>query len=145
MYCKQRMETQEIKTQLRERGLRATPARIEVLELLQTKKQPIGIEVVEKEITTVNKVTLYRMMTDFVKKGLVEEVNLGHGHMDYELANRPHHHHLVCDDCGTVEDIYPCETGVCELESQALKASTKFSHIKSKQQTFFGTCNNCAT
>lgn len=138
------MAKEKVAQKLREVGSRATAARIAVISCLQKQERPVGIEFIERQVPDVNKVTLYRMMADFEERGLVESVDLGHGHLDYELTNRPHHHHLVCKGCGLVEDIYPCEASSCDLEKEAIKSSKKFAEIIPQQQTFFGTCKKCA-
>lgn len=138
-----RMNRLEISTSLREAGFRATPGRIAVIGYLLEQVRPVGIEVIEKKFPKVNKVTLYRMMTDFVAAGLLEPNDLGHGHVDYEIAHRPHHHHAVCESCGIVEDVYPCDES-CQFEKAVLKSSKLFKQIKKQQTVFFGVCKKCA-
>lgn len=132
----------QMQERLRKSGSRATPARMEVLSFLMQKKHPVGIEVIQEAFPEVNIATLYRMMTDFVKRGLVHTSDLGHGHVDYEIAARPHHHHAVCELCGTVEDVYPCEN-LCAFEAAVLKSSMLFREIKKQQTVFFGLCKKC--
>ena len=127
---------------LRRAGFRVTPARLAVLRLLHTKKHPIGIEVIQKELPEINTVTLYRMMSDFTEKYLVHAHDLGHGHVDYELGGRPHHHHIVCEQCGKIEDVHPCGDA-CVFEKAVLASSRAFRQIKQQQVTFFGLCNTC--
>lgn len=131
------------KKELKQAGFRVTGARLAVLDLLEEQDLPVGISFIEKKLTEINTVTLYRMMADFVEAGIVEEHDLGHGHVDYELTSRPHHHHVVCDKCGLVEDVFPCGE-VCEFENSVLKDSNQFSKITKQKVTFHGICNKCA-
>jgi len=126
---------------LRGKNLRATPARIAVLAFLQTQKFPVGIQKIKKAVPGKDLVTLYRIMEDFVEKGIVVNHDIGHGHADYELADRPHHHHVVCDSCGTIEDIV-CE-GDKKLNTKMLKQSKKFKDIIAHHVTFKGICKSC--
>jgi Fe2+ or Zn2+ uptake regulation protein len=116
---------------------------VEVLSFLTKQKHPVGIEVIQGAFPKVNMATLYRMMTDFAERGLVHASDLGHGHVDYEIAHRPHHHHAVCESCGAVEDVYPCEEE-CAFEKAVLKSSALFKEIKRQQTVFFGVCKKCA-
>ena len=132
----------DLKQLLKSSGFRATRARIQVLEFLSKKKKPVGIQVAAKALPNVNKVTLYRMMADFVEKGIVKEYELGHGHADYELATRPHHHHVVCESCGEIEDVFPCGDD-CGFIDSVRESSKKFKQISRQSATFYGTCLSC--
>ena len=132
-----------IKELLRNTGARATKARVDVLLYLGQQKKPIGIDRLDHHFPSINTATLYRMMNDFVERGLVETYELGHGHVDYELADRPHHHHLVCNACGAIEDVFSCKS-TCSFVNSVLKASKSFSSINKQSATFFGTCKQCA-
>lgn len=136
------METRVI-TYLKEAGSRITPARVAVLGFLITQKHPVGIERIQKANTSVNTVTLYRMMTDFVERGLVHVHDVGHGHQDYEFAKRAHHHHLICEKCGKIEDTYPCKE-TCLFEKATLAASAQFKKVTRQVSAFYGLCRKCA-
>ncbi len=137
------MEEKEVKVFLKEAGLKATAGRCAVFCFLLAQKHPVGVGVIRSQVKGVNKVTLYRMMQDFEDRGLITSHELGHGHLDYELADRPHHHHLVCQECGDIEDIHACKDQ-CQMEKLILKNSKKFLDIQKQTTTFFGTCNICA-
>lgn len=129
---------------LRCAGSRVTPARVTVLRFLQQQTVPVSVDDIAQHLPEISAATLYRMMADFVSRGLVEAHELGHGHLDYELADRPHHHHLVCEHCGIVEDVFPCKTS-CRLEQLVLSASRSFRTLDRQIATFFGRCKRCAT
>ncbi|MDG1950691.1 MAG: Fur family transcriptional regulator [bacterium] len=132
----------EIATMLKGAGFRVTKARSEVLEFLAKQKHPIGVELMQREFPKTNTTTLYRMMGDFMEKGIVTAHELGHGHLDYELASDNHHHHAVCKSCGLVEEIHACEED-CNLSASIKAASKSFAEIESQTTTFFGTCKQC--
>ncbi len=127
---------------LNEAGLRRTPARLAVLSYLAAQPRPVGVERILAHVPGVNTATVYRMMADFSARGLVAAHDVGHGHTDYEFAKRPHHHHLVCDGCGLIEDAYPCAAS-CAFERAALKASKTFARITRQSVVFYGTCRAC--
>jgi len=134
------MTPQQQEDLLKEHKLRVTEGRLTVLEYLSKQKIPVGIKNLEKNITEIDRVTLYRMMEQFEEKGIVRVCDLGHGHQDYEL-NLDHHHHLVCRNCGKIEDVEICDLE--EIEKALLKKSKKFSSIDQHRLTFMGTCTTC--
>jgi Fur family ferric uptake transcriptional regulator len=129
---------------LRESGLRATPGRIELIDVLAQEREPITVrELMDKLPTPLNEVTLYRALEALAEVGLVTQVDLQHGHAHYELAaTRKHHHHLVCTDCGVVED-FVNETCEASLAGTA-KKSNLFKVVTSHSMEVFGLCKSCA-
>lgn len=55
---------------------------------------------------SVDRVTLYRTLNTFMRAGIVRMVPVGWKRM-YELTESfvPHHHHMICTQCGTITDI----------------------------------------
>ncbi|PJA45032.1 hypothetical protein CO174_05300 [Candidatus Uhrbacteria bacterium CG_4_9_14_3_um_filter_50_9] len=137
------MTQEEMKTKLRDAGFRATNTRMAVLSYLDSQHKPVGIEKIAERLSDTNLTTLYRMMNDFENARIVHAHELGHGHQDYELADRPHHHHIVCEECGDIEDVYACKDD-CEFEEKTLRSSSKFTTINRQTTTFFGTCKQCS-
>ncbi len=134
------MNAQQQKDLLKKHNLRVTEGRLTVLNYLVEQKIPIGIKNLENNIPTIDRVTLYRMMEQFEAKGIVRMCDLGHGHQDYEL-NLDHHHHLVCRNCGDIEDVEVCDLE--EIEKTLLKKSKKFTSIDQHRLTFMGLCKQC--
>lgn len=121
--------------------LKKTSGRLRILSFLSTQKKPIGIERIAKALRRhVDQVTVYRTMQTLEEAGIVRQVNLRHGHIDYELANSDHHH-LVCTHCGATEDFSGC--GADKLAQRALKKSRTFSSIDQHAIELFGTCKKC--
>ena len=129
---------------LRKSGFRVTKARLGVLNILHAQKHPVGIEVLASALPKVNQTTLYRIMHDFTKKGIVHECDLGHGHADYEIADRPHHHHAICESCGKIEEIYGCNN-TCDMRENLLASSKEFAELKTQNTSVYGTCRACAS
>lgn len=128
---------------LKEQGFRVTQKRVAVLEFLSTQQHPIGVEVIAKAFPKLNQTTIYRMLNDFVEKGIIVTHQLGHGHVDYQLVmDGKHHHHAVCKACGHIEKVHVCIED-CDLVKNILKATKNFTNIESQATTFFGTCKSC--
>lgn len=137
------MQAQQAATLLREHGMRATAHRTQVLLFVEAQKHPIGIEVLQKTFPEINEVTLYRMASDFIEKGIWNTCELGHGHTDFESANRSHHHHIVCEACGDIEEVYSCKEK-CRIIDALSNNTKKFHSLKPFSTAIFGTCNDCA-
>lgn len=127
---------------LRDAGFKATFPRVRLLEALQKVKKPLSAEALGKEVKKhANLATVYRALEAFAKAGIVRRIDFGHPHAHYEFAAKSHHHHVVCESCGEVEDVDFKEPS---LEDAALRAARSFTKIRTHALEFFGTCKACA-
>jgi Fur family peroxide stress response transcriptional regulator len=102
------MDTEAIKHSLEHSGLRFTPQRFCVMAfLMEHSGHPTAAEIFE----AVNRVdprssraTTYNNLRDLVQAGLVREVAV-EGRAARFDAKGLRHHHFICDQCGTVEDL----------------------------------------
>jgi len=124
-------------------NLRITKPRLAVLAFLATQKRPVSLQRIAVHVKGTNLTTIYRMIETFLEKEILRGCDVGHGHMDYELADLPHHHHVICTICGLIEEVEEC-SGDERLHKETLRASKKFSAITDHQSTFYGQCKNCA-
>lgn len=46
--------------------------------------------------------TVYRTLTVLEESGLVSSISLGVQGKKYEIANKPHHDHIICEQCNTI-------------------------------------------
>ncbi|MEY4758425.1 MAG: putative transcriptional regulator Fur (Ferric uptake regulation protein), Fur family [Pseudomonadota bacterium] len=53
--------------------------------------------------------TVYRVLTQFEQAGILERSHFEGGKAVYELNEGQHHDHLVCLDCGRVEEFFDAE------------------------------------
>ncbi len=141
MKCK--AHTTHFKALLRQNRLKATPARLLILEVFEHARKPLSVKDLEIELgknSAVDMVTLYRNVENLKSLGILSEVNLSSGQAFYETTSKPHHHHLICEGCGKLEDIDGCR--VKSLEQSWLKGSS-FKNISRHSLEFFGICNKC--
>jgi Fur family ferric uptake transcriptional regulator len=121
---------------------RVTRARVLLLTFLYRAKKPLTVKEIRQSIA-IDKVTLYRALEDFVASRIVMKLNLYDDVSHYELVHTGHHHHhVVCEHCGAIEDIELCEQK--DLEKSVLKESKHFSIVTSHALEFFGICKSCA-
>jgi Fur family transcriptional regulator, ferric uptake regulator len=99
---------------LKDSGLKATLPRRKILELFEnTKVRHLSAEDVYKALIAegidVGLATVYRVLTQFEHAGLLSRQNFEHGKAVFELNEGGHHDHLVCLQCGRVEEFYDAE------------------------------------
>jgi len=100
--------------ELKHSGLKATLPRIKVLEVFQKAAQRhMSAEDVYKvllaEDADVGLATVYRVLMQFEQAGILSRTHFETGKAVFELNEGKHHDHLVCMDCGRVEEFYDAE------------------------------------
>jgi Fur family transcriptional regulator, ferric uptake regulator len=99
---------------LKEIGLKATLPRRKVLELFEhSKVRHLSAEDVYKSLMAegidIGLATVYRVLTQFEQAGLLSRQHFETGKAVFELNQGGHHDHLVCLQCGRVEEFYDPE------------------------------------
>jgi len=95
-------------------GLKATLPRLRILELFE--KSPVRhlsaeevYRILRNEGTETGLATVYRVLTQFEHAGLLVRHHFESGKAVFELNQGGHHDHLVCVQCGHVEEFYDAE------------------------------------
>jgi Fur family transcriptional regulator, ferric uptake regulator len=99
---------------LKDIGLKATLPRRKVLELFEhSKVRHLSAEDVYKSLMgegiDIGLATVYRVLTQFEQAGLLSRQHFETGKAVFELNQGGHHDHLVCLQCGRVEEFYDAE------------------------------------
>ena len=102
-------KVEQIRSALRERGLRATRARIAVLQQLMHAPAPLTHSDLSQTLVPLgfDKATVFRNLVDLTEAGLVDRVELGDHVWRFEVIDTDEidgqrHPHFVCTDCGKV-------------------------------------------
>jgi Fur family ferric uptake transcriptional regulator len=100
--------------ELKGSGLKATLPRIRILEIFQrTQRRHMTAEDVYKALlaegSDIGLATVYRVLMQFEQAGLLTRSNFESGKAVFELNEGRHHDHLVCLDCGRVEEFFDGE------------------------------------
>jgi Fur family transcriptional regulator, ferric uptake regulator len=100
--------------EIKSSGLKATLPRIKILEIFQhTERRHMTAEDVYKALlaegSDIGLATVYRVLMQFEQAGLLIRSNFESGKAVFELNAGEHHDHLVCLDCGRVEEFYDPE------------------------------------
>ena len=100
--------------ELKSSGLKATLPRIKILEVFQKSAQRhLSAEDVFKvllaEDADIGLATVYRVLMQFEQAGILSRHHFEAGKAVFELNEGTHHDHLVCLDCGRVEEFFDAE------------------------------------
>lgn len=116
-------------------GYKATPQRVAVLEALAAERHQ-SLEGIRGRCPRVGLVTVYRTLDLFSELGIVRRLDLGDG-ARYELA-ADHHHHLICESCGGIE-----EFDECPLDPERLPIRSGFQ-VRAHSLEVYGRCAGCS-
>lgn len=99
---------------LKNRGLKATLPRLKIINLFEaSKKRHMTAEDVYKQLLLekidIGLATVYRVLTQFEQAGLLIRHHFESGKAVFELNEGEHHDHLVCLQCGRVEEFFDPE------------------------------------
>ncbi len=114
--------------ELKSNGLKATLPRLKILDVFQrTSQRHMTAEDVYRVLlddrSDIGLATVYRVLTQFEQAGILSRSHFESGKAVYELNEGQHHDHLVCLDCGMVEEFYDPEI---ETRQQAVAMAKGF-------------------
>lgn len=132
----------EHKKLLQESGLKSTSARVALLSLLDREDNPLDALSISKSLNekgeSIDQATVYRILDLLTDKGLITRLEFGEGKFRYEVQKK-HHHHLICQNCGRIED---AEGNFIDQIEKEIRLEKGFL-VKSHSLEFFGLCKNC--
>ena len=100
--------------ELKSTGLKATLPRLKILEIFQKGAQrhmtaEDVFRVLLDERSDIGLATVYRVLMQFEQAGILTRNHFETGKAVFELNEGKHHDHLVCMDCGRVEEFFDAE------------------------------------
>lgn len=127
--------------ELKSTGLKATLPRLKILEVFQSAKQrhmtaEDVFRVLLEERSDIGLATVYRVLMQFEQAGLLTRSNFESGKAVYELNEGHHHDHLVCLDCGRVEEFYDAEIE----KRQQMVAKTRGFSLQEHALSLYANC-----
>ena len=127
---------------LKEIGLKATLPRRKILELFESSKvRHLSAEDVYKaligESIDIGLATVYRVLTQFEQAGLLSRQHFETGKSVFELNEGHHHDHLVCLQCGRVEEFFDAQI---EARQNAI-AKEKGFDLNGHSLALYADCN----
>ena len=130
--------------ELRKAGLKVTLPRVKILQILEgSDTKHLSAEDVYKALIEADEdvglATVYRVLTQFESAGLVMRHHFEGGHSVFEITSVDHHDHIVCNDCGKVEEFFD-EV----IEQQQEKIAEKYGfEITDHSLYLYGLCKTC--
>lgn len=129
---------------LRKAGLKVTLPRVKILDILERSgKRHLSAEDIYRRLVDLREdiglATVYRVLTQFEAAGLVTRHHFADGMAVFELNEGAHHDHILCLDCGRVEefvdgDIEARQSAVAERHGFAISdhALVIYGHCQRK-------------
>ena len=131
--------------ELRARGMRITPQRAIIFEAIERLEGHITAEDIFQEVQQTNPyislATVYRTLELLQELKLISQTNFGRSQTYFALKDHGPHHHLVCLECGSIEEF---ENELFEPVRTKLKEKFGFQ-AHTEHMSIFGICKACAT
>jgi Fur family ferric uptake transcriptional regulator len=132
--------------ELKNAGLKVTLPRVKILEILKTHPDlHMSAEDVYKTLLNTGEeiglATVYRVLTHFEASGIVKRHNFEGNQSVFELDQGGHHDHMVCLDCGRIEEF---NDDVIERQQQTIAKKLGFE-LAEHCLILYGNCtkNDC--
>ncbi len=120
-----------------------TPQRLMIVAAIENSTDHISAEEVFSQVLekypNVNISTVYRTLDLLEELGLVTKTDLGGGRVRYHPADKGHHHHLVCRECGAIIDLE--EATLTPLKEALLKEYNFVADLR--HLGIWGRCMKC--
>jgi Fur family ferric uptake transcriptional regulator len=129
-------------------GLRPTRQRLAIVEALDISQRPMTAQHLHASLAPTEVrpaprgpglATVYRTLQAVAAAGFARTFRSSDGELAYKLCEPEHHHHLVCERCGTVVEIPSCEVESWAGEIASRRGFTVTSHLAD----IYGVCADC--
>lgn len=128
---------------LQDLGYRLTPQRIMILEAVLNSEDHVTAEELFEHVKSryphISFSTVYRTMELLRDAGFVTQTDLGGGRVQYHPVDKATHHHLICQSCGSVDEV---DQNVFSPLQQELRERYGFDATLT-HFAIFGRCRNC--
>ncbi len=128
---------------LRRHGHRVTPQRVIILAAMAEHGGHMTAEQIYGSVRVahpyINRSTVYRTLDMLSKERIITATDLGGGCTHYELHRDEPHHHMVCQQCGKVDEV---DHTLLEPLQNALMRKYKFK-ANIEHFAIFGLCTVC--
>ena len=130
---------------LKSAGISTTQQRLAVLNILQQATKPLSVGDIRKKlesVCSVNKVTIYRIITLLKKQRIIRDISSASGSLYFEMATSDHpvHPHFNCTNCGTVNCLTPLTFSQARQILRDPPDNFSVDHI---EINISGLCNGC--
>ncbi len=137
------MKQRNLIEELQARGMRATPQRAIIFEAIKKLEGHITAEDIYAEVQKVNTyislATVYRTLELLQELLMITPTNLGGSQTCFALQGHGPHHHLVCLECGGIEEF---SDEIFNPVRVQLKEAHGFQ-VRTNHMSLFGVCEQC--
>ena len=131
------------KSYLREQRLKSTAQRDAIVEVFLEGMGHISVEELYDKVRRRNPgigyATVYRTMKLLTECGVADERHFRNGEARYEIAEKDHHDHLICERCGKIVEFE-------EDRIEALQEETARRlgfELRGHKMELYGVCQDC--
>ena len=128
--------------EIRNLGLKVTGPRLKILSIFEeSRSRHLSAEDVYQALKTksseVGMATVYRALSNFEKVGILVKSTFDDGKAVFEINQGRHHDHLICMECGEVEEFVDEEI---ERRQKQIAIKKGFT-LKNHSLALYGSCN----
>jgi Fur family transcriptional regulator, ferric uptake regulator len=129
---------------LRQHQYKLTGARKEIIRILNASDRPLSVQEIHQQLndTAADLASVYRTINLLCELGVLTKLDFQEKLYRYELSDvfAPHHHHLICKQCGSVANVFEhCLPDNVMEQIRTQEGFTVESHILE----FYGLCKVC--
>ena len=132
----------QFKQELRAADLRVTSGRVAVLSALEAEPHSTAEKVfalISPGLPGTSPQAVYLVLNDLTRAGLIRKFEPAGSAALYERRIGDNHHHLICESCGTVQDV-DCAVGAAPCLSPS---GSEGFRVREAEVTFWGLCTAC--
>jgi Fur family ferric uptake transcriptional regulator len=134
---------QELRSALKEQGLRMTPQRQLILDAVASMRGHISVDQVYRQVAArfpdVNITTVYRTLEVLEARGFVRHTHFHDSRSQFQRTDEPPHQHLICRACG-----HDQEMDLTVLEPLAEDLRKRYGFVADLSHTaIVGICEAC--
>lgn len=136
-----------VAARLRSDDQRYTGKRRDLVEVLERSGRPLSMPLILEQSPGMAQSSVYRNLSVLEHAAVVRRIVTNDDHAAFELSEdlSSHHHHLICSNCGAIED-FVVPDDVEQQLSKVLKGAARKHRFAASTHTLdlFGTCEVCA-
>jgi Fur family ferric uptake transcriptional regulator len=136
---------EEFKTLLKENSLKFTTQREVILKTLyenQNHFTPENLYLLVKQNypdLNIGITTVYRTLNLLEENNIASSISFGQAGKKFELSNRPHHDHLICEKCGDIVEFHNDEIEMLQEKIANIHNFKLTDHL----MQLYGICKDC--
>ena len=125
---------------LEEKGYRSTSPRRAVAQVIASQDKHFTAEDIREQLPSLGRATIFRSLKLLVDTGVLCRVLLEDGDLHYQLSHQGHHHHLLCAECGSSQDLLGCD-----IEELLKQTSARHGfELSGHWLEVYGRCQTCS-